>query len=137
MKNVNFVIYGFVIGHFIRQMFKKLTFKAPTRIATKITIRYVKGGEYEPEDEVVVTMYPGNITQGDYLRFLMCIATLQPARGWRMTGGSFAEGVPVAMDASSDWSGLDRCLAGPKEVQKFHYDYSVITEPDVDPRYLA
>ena len=98
---------------------------------TQAVIRYVEGppDPSEPHAEVLITLYPGDISFDDYRRFLLHIATIQTAPGWRMSDAEFREGALVSADARDDMSGLDRCLLNRCEVNRFKNEFNNITVP--------
>jgi len=127
MKHVKFVIYGCVIGSFIKKAFKKLTFNVQLLNVSTIRLRYVEmNGQ-----EVILRLYPGNISVEEFKHFMLKAAQIVPLPGWSLREMEYISSVPVACHGD-DWDGIEKCLCAHdiKRLQSEFYNLVVPTEPE-------
>lgn len=125
MKHVKFVIYGCVIGSFMKKAFKKLTFNVQLLTVSTIRLRYVKmNGE-----EVILRLYPGNISVEEFKHFVLKVAPIVPLPGWTLKEIDYISSAPVAYHGD-DWDGIEKCLCAHdiKRLQTEYYNIVVPTE---------
>ena len=131
MKCIHLMVYGFVIGNFLRKSFRKLSFPITGKKETVLYIHYSMS-DGTPREEVVIILYIGKLVDfGDLNRFLCDIKKCITAPGWRLTEVITRDMIPTSR-WGDDMDGLDRCLMDQHEIDKFKNAYYTVLWPSCD-----
>ena len=128
MRYTHLVAYGLVIGNFLNKTFRKLSAQYLGK-EEKVLFLHFQNADPVDHDDVFLTLYVGNnLTVGGFQQFIDEIKPCVMATDWRLVEIDIRKMAPVSR-WGDDMDGLEKCLRGPSDVERFRNAYYGMMEP--------